>query len=246
MVAYSGGLDSTFLLKAACDCLGDKVLAVTADSATYPREELIFAKKIARSLGVKHIIIKTDEIKNEKFIKNPVDRCYYCKRELFLKLNKLAKQFKLKFVVDASNASDKFDFRPGLRARHELGVRSPLEEAGITKEKIRALSKKLGLSTWDKPSLACLASRIPYGTKIEQKILKRISDSESYLRKLGFKQVRVRHYNALCRIEVMKEDIPVLITKRNQIVEKLNNLGYNYITVDLKGYRTGSLNEVIK
>ena len=149
-------------------------------------------------------------------------------------------------MLDASNASDKLDFRPGDKARQELKIHSPLLEAGLTKDDIRKLSKKLGLSTWDKPSLACLASRIPYGARISLKSLERINQAELYLRKIGFKQVRLRHYNGLCRIEVLKNDIPRLINRRDLIVDKLRKLGYNYITVDLEGYRTGSMNEVIK
>lgn len=246
LVAYSGGADSTFLLKVAGDTLGDKVLAVTADSTTYPRQELDFSKKIARALGVRHKVIRTDELKDKNFIANAINRCYFCKKGLFSKLKDVARKSKLNFVADASNISDKKDFRPGNLAKKELKIRSPLQEAGLSKEDIRRLSKKLGLATWDKPALACLASRIPYGIEITSKLLGRINKAEEYLRKLGFKQARLRHYNGLCRIEVFKKDIPALITKRNLIVEKLKRLGYNYVTVDLAGYRAGSLNEVIK
>jgi len=245
LVAFSGGLDSYFLLKISRDVLGEKVLAVTATSQTYPQEELSFSKKIARDLGVRHKIIKTQEFKDENFIKNPINRCYFCKRELFGSLKKLAKKEKLKFVLDASNVTDKSDFRPGSLAKKEFSVRSPLEEAGFTKGDIRKLSKKLGLLTWDKPSLACLASRIPYGAKISQATLKQINSAEKFLRDLGFKQVRLRHYQGMCRIEVEKNKIPLLIKYRQRIVEKLKNIGYNYITIDLEGYRTGSMNEVL-
>ena len=246
LVAFSGGVDSTFLLKACKDALGDNLLAVTATSATYPQEELKFAKKIADKLGAKHKIIETGELKDNRFVKNPVNRCYFCKKELFIRLNKIAKENKLDFVIDATNYSDKFDFRPGNKAKEELGIRSPLKEARLTKEDIRALSKKMGLSTWDKPSLACLASRIPYGVKITSDILSRINRAETYLRKIGLKQVRLRHYNGLCRIEVLKSDINKAINKRDKIIDRLKKLGYNYVTVDLEGYRTGSMNEVIK
>jgi len=246
LVAYSGGVDSTLLLKVASDTLEDKVLAVTADSPTYPPQELAFAKKMANYLGVRHKIIKTQELKDKKFITNPLNRCYFCKRELFSSLKDIASKSKLNFVVDASNVSDKKDFRPGNIAKEEFSIRSPLQEAGLSKEDIRKLSKRLGLITWDKPSLACLASRIPYGTRITPKLLGRINQAEMCLSKLGFKQVRFRHYNGLCRIEVFKKDIPMLIHRRNSIVEKLKRLGYNYVTVDLEGYRSGSLNEVIR
>lgn len=242
VLAYSGGVDSTFLLKVARDVLKDNCLAVTADSPTYPPEELAFAKKMAKTLGVRHSVIKTNELRNKKFSSNPINRCYFCKKELFTKLKIIARKFKLNFIVDASNISDKKDFRPGNKAKKELKIRSPLQEAGFTKDEIRNLSKKLGLVTWDKPALACLASRIPYGRKINSNLLVRIDKAEGFLRKIGFRQVRLRHYNGSCRIEVAKNDIPALITQRNLIVEKLKQLGYNYVTLDLEGYRSGSMN----
>jgi len=246
LVAFSGGADSTFLLKIASIVLPkDSVLAVTASSDTYPREELLFSKNIARGFGVKHKIIKTRELIDKRFVANPVNRCYFCKKELFGSLKEIAKKFKLNFVVDASNISDKKDFRPGNIAKEEFRVKSPLQEAGLTKEDIRLLSKKLGLKTWDKPALACLASRVPYGQKITPGILSRINKAEGLLKQMGFRQVRLRHYNGLCRIETARVDIPKLINQRNLIVEKLKRLGYNYVTVDLEGYRTGSMNEAI-
>jgi uncharacterized protein len=246
VIAFSGGVDSTLLLKIASIVLPkNKILAVTANSPTYPKEELLFSQNIARRLGIRHKIIKTDELKNKKFISNPLNRCYFCKRELFTRLKQIAKKYKLNFVLDASNVSDKKDFRPGSIAKKQLKVRSPFQEAGFTKEDIRNLSRQLGLSTWDKPALACLASRIPYGTEISEKLLERINQAEVYLRRIGFRQVRFRHYDGLCRIEVNKNDIPRLISKRKQVVDKLKELGYNYVTIDLEGYRTGSLNEVI-
>jgi uncharacterized protein len=247
LVAFSGGVDSSFLLAVAATVLPrNKLLAVTADSPTYPCEELLGAKRIAQSLGVRHKVIKTNEFRDKKFISNPIDRCYFCKRELFAALNKIAKDNKLNFVLDASTISDKVDFRPGSLAKKELKVRSPLQEAGLTKVDIRSLSKKLGLSTWDKPSLACLASRIPYGIKISREILERVHKGEAVLKKEGFAQVRLRHYNGLCRIEVTKKDVPRLLVVRNRIVDRLKKLGYNYVTVDLEGYRSGSMNEVIR
>lgn len=223
----------------------EKILAVTACSPTYPKEELLFSKSIARSLGVRHKIIKTYELKDKRFIANPVNRCYFCKIELFTGLKGIAIKSKLNFVLDASNVSDKLDFRPGNMAKQELKIRSPLQETGFTKVDIRKLSKKLGLITWDKPSLACLASRIPYGQRISSELLGRINQAEVYLRRLGFKQVRLRHYNGLCRIEVLKNDICRLISKRNLVVDKLKKLGYNYITIDLEGYRSGSMNPAL-
>lgn len=247
LVAFSGGVDSACLLKVASVVLPkDRILAVTADSATYPKVELLNARRIARLIGVRHEIIKTNELKDARFIANPVNRCYFCKYELFTALKKLAKKFQLNFVVDGSSLSDKSDFRPGNIAKQELKIRSPLSEAGFTKEDIRRLSRFFGLNTWDKPPLACLASRIPYGTQISVRLLQRINHAETYLRELGFRQARVRHYNGLCRIEVLKDDIPGLITKGNLVVDKLKKLGYNYVAVDLEGYRRGSLNEVLR
>ena len=247
LVAFSGGVDSSFLLKVCAMYLPkEKILAVTASSPTFPEAELGFSKKITRQLGVRHRIIRTGELKNKEFLANPSNRCYFCKHELFARLNKIAGKNKINFVIDASNLSDRSDFRPGNKAKKELRVRSPLEEAGFTKENIRGYSRKLGLPTWDKPSLACLASRIPYGVNITLPILKRIEKGESYLHGLGFRQVRLRHYNGLCRIEVSKGEIARLLSRRSAIIDRLKKFGYNYVTLDLEGYRTGSLNEVNK
>ncbi|MBC8436407.1 MAG: ATP-dependent sacrificial sulfur transferase LarE [Candidatus Omnitrophica bacterium] len=243
LVAFSGGTDSSFLLKIASDILPkDKLLAVTADSATYPKEEFTFAKAMSRRLGVRHKIIRTDELRDRRFVSNPPDRCYFCKKELFGRLKKIAAQLNFNFVADASNISDASDFRPGNIAKERFKVRSPLAEAGLTKQEIRSLSKNLGLKTWDKPALACLASRIPYGRKISAQLLKRINRAEIIIKKMGFRQVRVRDYDNYCRIEVSKSDIARLITKSNQIVDRLKKLGYNCITLDLEGYRSGNMN----
>jgi len=246
LVAFSGGVDSAFLLKNASLVLPKgKIMAVTANSATYPGEELLFARQFCRRLGLRHKIINTGELHNKSFVANPPERCYFCKKELFTQLRKIAEKNKLNFVFDAANISDKSDFRPGERAKKELGARSPLQEAGLTKADIRSLSKKLGLETWNKPAQACLASRIPYGTPISKPALERIGKAENILKALKFQQVRVRHYNGLCRIEVGKNEVGRLINNRQSIVDKFKKLGYNYITVDLEGYRAGSLNEVI-
>ena len=248
LIAYSGGVDSTFLLKVAKDVLKDKVIAVMANSLTYPSGEIGQAEIIAEELGVRYIIIETKELKNPKFSGNSEDRCYWCKRELFLKLTALAKEYKLNYVLDGSNYDDIRDFRPGMKAVEEFGVRSPLQEVGLTKEEIRSISKRFGLSTWNKPSLACLASRFPYGMKITKENLTKVDKAERFLRKFGIAQVRLRHHNQIARIEVPKEEIPKLLKEkiRNKIVDKFKKLGYNYITVDLEGYRTGSMNEVLK
>lgn len=247
VVAFSGGQDSALLLKICVLVLGpDKVLGVTAVSATYPKAELAKAKILAEDIGARLKVIRTGELKNKKFTANSITRCYFCKQELFSKLIVIARGNKLNFVLEASSLSDQQDYRPGNIAKRKLKIKSPLCQAGFDKGDIRRLSKKLGLSTWNKPSLACLASRIPYGTKITAGLLGRIDQAEEYLQAQGFRQVRLRHHNALCRVEVGKGDIRRLLNKRGPIVKRLKKLGYNYITLDLEGYRLGSLNEVIK
>jgi pyridinium-3,5-biscarboxylic acid mononucleotide sulfurtransferase len=247
LVAYSGGVDSSFLLKVAHDVLSCKVLAVIATSATYPEEECSDAERLAKNLGVKYRIIHTSEFEDERFLSNPPERCYYCKKELFSKLVDIAKKEKLAYVADGSNVDDMSDFRPGTNASKELGIVSPLREAGFTKADIRAKSKELGLPTSNKPSLACLASRIPYGTRITKEILHKIDEGEKYIRSLGVGQVRVRHHGNLARIEVDKEHLPLLIEDgvADEIEKKFKKLGYAYVTIDLQGYRTGSMNEVL-
>ena len=248
IVAYSGGVDSTFLLKAAIDSLGkENVLAVVAVSETYPEFELHDAKASAILLDANIRVINTNEFEDPNFRSNPKDRCYFCKKELFIKLIELAGQLNFNYVIDGSNSDDLSDFRPGALAKKELKIKSPLQEAGLTKQEIRQISKTLKLPTWDKPSYACLASRIPYGTEITKDILKRIDRGESYLRELGFSQLRVRHHGDLVRIEVEKESIQKILTDEvmDGISEKFKELGYIYITVDLQGYRIGSMNEAL-
>ena len=246
LIAFSGGQDSAFLLKACALTLpADKILAVTAVSQTYPASELAGAKKIARQIGVRHKIIRTSELLNQRFVDNSFKRCYFCKQELFTRLKILAKRYRLAVVAEASSLSDQNDFRPGNIAKGELKVKSPLLEAGLRKADIRELSRRLGLSSWNKPSLACLASRVPYGIRINSSLLKRIEQAEAYLNRLGFQQVRLRHYQDLCRIEVGVKEIPRLCAQRKKIVKRLKAAGYHYVTADLQGYRTGSLNEVI-
>lgn len=245
LVAYSGGADSTFLLKVAKDVLDDKVLAVTATSLTYPSYEIENAKKMAERLCVRHLTIETFEFSNPKFTNNSQDRCYWCKRELFLKLAALAKEYKLNHVLDGSNYDDKRDFRPGMKAAEEMGVRSPLYGAGITKEEIRFLSQRLGLLTWDKPSFACLASRVPYGTPITRKLLGGINRAEEFLLSLGLEQVRVRHHDKIARIEVLLGEMEKVMHRKKEIAAELKSLGYVYIVLDLEGYRSGSLNLVL-
>jgi len=248
LIAYSGGVDSTFLLKVARDVLGDKVLAVTASSLTYPADEIKNAKKMAQSLGIGHLTIRTGELSNSRFTRNSLRRCYWCKRELFSKLVSLAKKYKLNYVLDGSNYDDQKDFRPGMQAALEFGIRSPLKEAGFTKDEIREHSKKLGLATWNKPSFACLASRFPYGMRITEERLKKVDKAERFLRNFGITQVRVRHYNYIARIEVLRDQMPKLFQEavRDKIVNKFKKLGYTYVTVDLQGYRSGSMTEMTK
>ncbi len=248
LVAYSGGVDSTLLLKVALDVLPEGVLAVIASSATYPSEELECAEQIAKSLGARYLIINTDELSDERFLTNSKDRCYYCKRELFSKLLEIAQKEGLNYVIDGSNVTDDSDFRPGSRAKKKLGIRSPLAEAGFEKSDIRELSKELKLPTWDKPSLACLASRVPYGTRITRDVLNMIGEAEKFIRSLGFTEVRVRHHDYIARIELGCDEVNKILNDgmMERITKKLEGIGYIYVTVDLKGYRTGSMNEVLK
>jgi uncharacterized protein len=248
VVAYSGGVDSTLLLKLCLDTLGNgKVLAVTATSETYPSQEVTAAVRTAELLGARHRLIETAELDVPGFAANPPDRCYHCKRELFSRLMEIAAVEGLPHVIDGANYDDLSDHRPGRRAARELGVRSPLQEAGLTKSEIRTLSRELGLPTWDKPSFACLASRFPYGTRITKDDLVRIDRAESFLRRLGIGQLRVRHHGPIARIEVEPGDIPRLVADetRERIVAHFRELGYTYVTVDLAGYRMGSMNEVL-
>lgn len=248
LVAFSGGVDSTFLLKIATSVLDDKVVAATAKSYTYPSCEIEQAKQIASELRVKHIIFETSELEDENFLSNSPKRCYYCKKELFNSLLELAKKHGLNYVVDGSNCDDLKDFRPGRIAAQELQIRSPLEEAKLSKKEIRQASKNLGLSTWQKPAFACLASRIPYGVKITREKLERIRKAEEFLRSLKLEQVRVRDHQEIARIEVPKSEIGRFFEGdlANKVSQKLRELGYFYVALDLEGYRTGSLNEVIK
>ncbi|MGE5632661.1 MAG: ATP-dependent sacrificial sulfur transferase LarE [Caulobacteraceae bacterium] len=242
LVAFSGGVDSTFLLKVAGEVLGEKVLAVTASSETYPVRELEESKKLAQEMGIKHIVINTSELEIEGFADNPPDRCYYCKHELFSKLLDIAKQEGINYVLDGSNFDDRNDHRPGMKAARELGIRSPLKEAELTKEEIRTLSRQYNLETWDKPSFACLSSRFPYGTKITPDKLLTVGEAENYLRELGFKELRVRHHGDIARIEISEQSFPELIKHASKVVEKLKSLGFLYVTMDLGGYKSGSMN----
>jgi uncharacterized protein len=246
-VAFSGGVDSTFLLKVCVDLLKDRALAVTARSDTFPVRELEEAQDLAKQFGVKHIIIDSEELEVPGFSDNPPNRCFLCKTELFSKLKKIASQHDIPWVFDGSNADDQNDFRPGRDAAHKLGIRSPLEEAGLKKDEIRALSKMQNLLTWDKPSFACLSSRFPYHTKITRPALRQVESAENYLWELGMRVFRVRHHDTMARIELGEKEMRLFWESglRDQIVQHLKSLGYKYVTLDLEGYRTGSMNETL-
>jgi len=244
-VAFSGGVDSTFLLRAAHDVLGDNVLAVSAKSETYPEAELASAQALARDIGVRHVVICTSELEIPGFRHNPPDRCYHCKRELFTQVREVAARHGTQHVADGTNADDAEDYRPGVRAIEELGVLTPLRDAGLTKADIRELSRELGLPTWDKPAYACLASRFPYGAEITAAKLRTIEQAEAFLRELGFPQCRIRHHGDVARIEVEPGRTAELASPEaaGAIVARLKELGFRYVALDLEGYRTGSMNE---
>lgn len=247
VVAYSGGLDSTFLLKMAVGTLGkENVIAVTARSETYPVSEYKEARELAKKIGARLVTIHTCELNDKRFKSNPVNRCYYCKSELFKKLSAIAKRYKKNAVLDGTNRDDLKDIRYGRKAAFEYGVRSPLLEAGFTKSDIRKYSKAHGLSTHDKPAFACLASRISFGSQIRPEDLARVDRAEEFLKRLKFRQVRVRLHGDIARIEVEKIDIPRALESANMIVKSLKKIGFKYITLDLAGYRTGSMHEAAK
>ncbi|WJH32204.1 ATP-dependent sacrificial sulfur transferase LarE [Paenibacillus sp. CC-CFT747] len=245
MVAFSGGVDSTFVLKRAQQELGDQVLAVIAASETFPSREFDAAVQLAEEMGVRVYKTEVKEFENANFVANNPDRCYHCKTGLYSHLQTLAAELGYPFLLDGSNVDDLGDYRPGLQAKNEQGVRSTLQEAGLKKDEIRQLSKELGLPTWNKPSFACLSSRIPYGTKIERYKIDQLDEGEFFLSTLGFYQVRVRHHDKIARIEVMPEEFPKVLEHHDAIYEKFRRLGFNYVTLDLQGYRTGSMNEVL-
>ena len=246
VVAFSGGVDSTFLLRLAVDVLGrDHVLAVTADSETYPSRERAEACGIAREMGARHLVVSTSELAIPGYAENPVNRCYFCKHELFDTLFPIAREHGYHHVVFGAIADDLGEFRPGLRAASESGARAPLLEFGVTKAEIRHHSRLLGLRTWDKPSFACLSSRIPYGERITQEKLSMIDRAEDFLMQLGFRQVRVRQHEKLARIEVPPERLGELISVAETVDCKLREIGYTYVSLDLRGYRAGAMNEVL-
>lgn len=246
-VAFSGGVDSTFLLKAAHDALGDKAIAITARSCSFPEREFRETVQFCESEGIRQIVTVSDEMRLPEYVSNPKNRCYYCKKELFTKLKTLAAENGAAYVLEGSNLDDMGDYRPGLQAVAELAVKSPLREVGLTKQEIRELSQALGLPTWDKPSFACLASRVPYGDAITSEKLKKVEQAEQLLHDLGFRQARVRIHGNLARIEVEPKDLFRMTQPeiRDTVNNRLKQYGFAYVSLDLQGYRTGSMNETI-
>jgi uncharacterized protein len=244
VVAYSGGVDSTFLLRVAADTLGEGALGVIGESESIPGKELESAKELARGFGARVDVLRTDELADGDYSRNPENRCYYCKTELFTKLRAYGEERGIRWVLDGTNKDDEGDWRPGSRAACEQGVRSPLREVGMTKADIRVLSKELGLLTWDKPAAACLASRIPYGTPITAESLSMVERAEEVLKGLGFRQVRVRHHSEIARLELGVDELANALEEdtRRRLVESLQEIGYRFVTLDLQGYRQGSFN----
>jgi uncharacterized protein len=242
VIAFSGGVDSSLVCAVAHEVLGDRVVAVTAVSHTYPPGEIDVAKEVANLIGIKHAIIQTDELDDPRFIANPIDRCYLCKSELLGKLDDTRKKFGFKNILDGTNHDDLSDFRPGFRALEEFGVMSPLALAGIGKKEVRQLAAEYGLPNFDKPANPCLASRIPFGCTITQESLERIAKAEGFMHSLGFGVVRVRDHGDLASIEVAKSELRKAFMLKNEMEKNLKRLGYRFVTLDLDGYRSGSLN----
>jgi pyridinium-3,5-biscarboxylic acid mononucleotide sulfurtransferase len=250
IVAYSGGVDSTFVAAVARDVLGERALAVTGVSPSIPPSEVEEAKALARQIGIAHELIDTREMDDPEYVKNNPDRCFHCKDELYGRLSVIARERGFAAVLDGCNLDDTGDFRPGRRAAAQHGVRNPLLEAGLRKADIRELSRERGLPTWDKPAMACLSSRIPYGTPVTVEALSSVDQAEAYLRSLGLRQLRVRHHvlpsgDTIARIETDDAGINVALANREAVADRLKDLGYLYVTLDLAGYRTGSMNEAL-
>jgi uncharacterized protein len=244
-VAYSGGTDSSLLLKVACDVLGDGAIGITAVSASLAADELVEAEAIARQIGARHVLVDSHETDDPRYLENTPQRCYFCKAEVYGELVRHAQQLGYPLVIDGTNADDVHDHRPGRQAGREWGIRSPLMEAGMTKDEIRQLARQLELPNWDKPAAACLSSRIPYGTMIDLEMLTQVEQAEQSLHRLGFRQLRVRHHDRVARIEVELQDFPLILNRREEILQAIQAAGYQYVTLDLAGFRSGSLNEVL-
>jgi uncharacterized protein len=244
VVAFSGGVDSTLLARAAADALGPRALLVTADSETYPAAELAEARRLAGLIGARHVVVRTEELANPEYARNGANRCFFCKDELFGRLAPIAAREGIGTLVYGANVDDLGDHRPGMKAAREHGVRAPLIEADLTKSEIREISRALGLPTWDKPSFACLSSRFQYGDQITADKLRQIDAAEAFVRSLGFRQFRVRHHDRLARLEIAREEMARLWEdgRHQAIVARLRELGYVYVTVDLAGFQSGSAN----
>jgi len=245
LVAFSGGVDSTLVLRAAHEAIGARAVAATGLSQTYANEEMDDAKKLADSIGVEHVIVSTMELTDPRYANNSHQRCFFCKTELYSRLNQVAQERGLQTVVDGANADDLDDFRPGMRAARDLGVRSPLQEVRLRKSEIRVISKELGLPTWDKPAVACLSSRFAYGDPITVEKLRQVGSAETALRRLGFRGFRVRHHDDLARLEIPVDQMQRAIEMNDEIVEAVRLSGYRYVVLDLEGYRAGRMNEVL-
>lgn len=247
VVAFSGGVDSTYLLYIAKRVLGERVIAVTARSLSFPEREYNEARAFCEKNGIEHITVESEELDIEGFSQNPVNRCYLCKSELFTKIREIAKQRNIRFILEGSNTDDMGDYRPGLQAISEMEIQSPLRQAGLSKAEIRQLSRELGLPTWDKQSFACLSSRFPYGETITPEKLRMVDKAEQYLLDLGLRQVRVRIHGKLARIETDEEGFERITSEQNRLAvhKRLKEIGFTYVSLDLKGYRTGSMNETL-
>jgi uncharacterized protein len=247
IVTFSGGVDSTLVMAVASDVLGAKALAITGVSPSIPNSEVAEAKELATRVGIAHELLETHEMEREGYVDNAPDRCFHCKTELYGLVAEIARQRDYAFVIDGCNVDDTGDHRPGRIAAAEHGVRSPLIEAGLTKTEIRTISHERGLPTWDKPAMACLSSRIPYGTPVTVETLEKVAAAEAFIRSLGIRQLRVRHHDDVARIELEPNDMAILLQDgtRERVVERLQELGYSYITLDLAGFRSGSLNETL-
>ena len=245
LVAYSGGVDSALLLKVAHDVLGDRAIGAIASSPAYAAEETEEAIAVAKQMGIPLITLQTNELEDERYVANDLNRCYFCKNELFSRLEPLAKEHNLRYIAYGINKDDEGDFRPGQRAAREFHVRGPLKEADIGKREIRAVARLLCVPVWEKPAMACFSSRIPYGTKVDVATLQKIYKAEKVLHNLGFHQLRVRHHDKLARIEVERSELPRLLEEEvsRVVTDELRKIGYTYVTVDLLGYRSGSMNE---
>ena len=248
VVAFSGGVDSTLLARAAKDAVGDRAVLVTADSETYPAAELAEARELAALIGLRHIIVRTDELANPQYAENGANRCFFCKEELFTHLAPIAEREGCRALVYGANVDDLGDHRPGMRSANQRGVHAPMIDAGLTKPEIRELSRALGLPTWDKPSFACLSSRFQYGDRITADKLRRVDAAEAFLKSLGFRQFRVRHHDRLARLEIARDEMARLWEdgRHEAIVARLRELGYVYVAVDLAGLQSGSANLLLK